>query len=72
MEAAEQAVNGALYREGDLVGSPRHPMMLAASRRSSDESTQREVLELVDATPGREPVASGATKGIQAMLQIKR
>jgi tetratricopeptide (TPR) repeat protein len=72
MEAAEQAVNGALYREGDLVGSPRHPMMLAASRRSSDESTQREVLELVDATPGREPLASGATKGIQAMLQIKR
>ncbi len=72
MQAAEQAATGALYREGDLVGSPRQPMMLVPSRRASDDSAQREVLELVDTTTSREPAGPGASKGLQAIMQINR
>ncbi|MBX3460277.1 MAG: hypothetical protein KF696_10020 [Planctomycetes bacterium] len=70
MQAAEQAAYGAIYREGDMVGAPRQPMTLVPSRRVSEDNT-REVLELVDVVAGKEPVTSGAAKGIEAMLARK-
>lgn len=70
-DAAEQAANGALYREGDLVGLPGQPMLLAPIRRPAEDSAQREVLEILDLLPGKEPVESGATRGIQALLRVR-
>lgn len=67
IEAAEQAAQGALYHEGDLVGSPRQPMMLIGGRDVGDENTTREAFELVDMNAGREPVQSGAVRGIEAL-----
>ncbi|MCC7509493.1 MAG: hypothetical protein IT464_08970 [Planctomycetes bacterium] len=72
IDAAEQAATGAIYREGDIAGSPRQPMMLVPSRRNMEEAAQREVFELVDVLPGKEPVHSGAAKGIEAMLQARK
>lgn len=71
-DAAEQAATGTLYREGDLVGSAKHPMLLAPSRRAATDSAQRDVLEILDLLPGKEPVESGATRGIQALLRIRQ
>jgi hypothetical protein len=70
MEAAEEAATGSLYREGDLVGSPRQPMMLVPSATTDDE--QREVLGLVDVTTSREPAGPGAVKGVQALMHDYR
>ncbi|MCA8910654.1 MAG: hypothetical protein KDB82_03030, partial [Planctomycetes bacterium] len=72
MEAAEEAAKGAIYHEGDMVGSPRQPMMLIAGRETDEETGTREVYELVDVNAGREPVQSGATRGIQALLHIRK
>jgi tetratricopeptide (TPR) repeat protein len=72
MDAAELAANGALYREGEFVGSPRQPMMLAAGQQATEDGASREVLELVDWLPTREPALHGATRGIQAMLHLSR
>lgn len=71
-EAAELAARGALYQEGDLVGSPRQPMMLIGGRDAGDENATREVFELVDVNAGREPVQSGATRGLRALLNDGR
>ncbi|MCA8914189.1 MAG: tetratricopeptide repeat protein [Planctomycetes bacterium] len=72
MEAAEEAAQGAIYHEGDLVGSPRQPMMLISARENPDEGAPRDVLELVDVNAGREPVQSGALRGIQALMHIRK
>lgn len=69
MEAATEAALGAICREGDLVGSTRQPMMLISGRET--EGATREVLELVDVNAGREPVQSGAAKGIAALMHGK-
>jgi hypothetical protein len=70
LEAAQQAALGAIVREGDMVGSPRCQMLLRASKRNIEGSAPRVVYELVDLTAGRDPVAAGATRGIQALLHI--
>ena len=72
IEAAEQAAHGALYHEGDLIGLPRQPMMLIGGRDSGEDGATREVFELVDVNAGREPVQSGAVRGIQALIQADR
>lgn len=72
MEAASEAAAGAILREGDIVGSARCPMQLRASKRGTEGGTPRVVLEMVDLSAGREPVAAGATKGIQALLHIHK
>jgi hypothetical protein len=69
-EAAEQAAKGALYHEGDYVGTPRQPLMLISSRDQSEDSGTREAYELVDVIAGREPVQSGAERGIRALMHI--
>ncbi|MBZ0137877.1 MAG: hypothetical protein K8I27_16070 [Planctomycetes bacterium] len=71
VDAAEQAARGEIYREGDLVGSPRQPMMLIGGRDSGDDTATREVFELVDVNAGREPVRSGAVRGIQALARME-
>jgi hypothetical protein len=45
-------------------------MMLISGRET--EGATREVLELVDVNAGREPVQSGAAKGIAALMHIKK
>jgi tetratricopeptide (TPR) repeat protein len=72
MEAAEKAAQGAIYHEGDFLGSSRQPMMLISARETGEEPATREVLELVDVNAGREPVQSGASKGIQALMHIRK
>jgi hypothetical protein len=72
MEAAEKAAQGAIYHEGDFLGSSTQPMMLISGREMQDEAVTREVLELVDVNAGREPVQSGAAKGIQALMHIRK
>ncbi|MBX3475822.1 MAG: hypothetical protein KF754_15740 [Planctomycetes bacterium] len=72
LEAAAEAAQGAIVRDGDVVGSARSPMQLRAVSRGTEEGTPRVVLELVDLNAGREPVAAGATKGIQALLHIHK
>lgn len=72
LEAGEEAAKGAIYHEGDLVGSPRQPMMLMPGRETGEEASTREVLELVDVNAGREPVQSGATRGIEALMHIRK
>jgi hypothetical protein len=71
-DACEQAAKGALYREGDLVGDPRRPLMLTPSRRVVEDAAPREVLELVDVNAAREPVNAGAEKGLAALLELVR
>jgi tetratricopeptide (TPR) repeat protein len=71
MEAAEKAAQGAIYHEGDFLGSSTQPMMLISGREMQDEAATREVLELVDVNAGREPVQSGAAKGIAALMHGK-
>ncbi len=70
MEAAAQAASGAILREGELAGSPKCPMLLRPSKRGTEGMAPRVVFELVDLSPGKEPAAAGATKGIQALLHI--
>ena len=72
LEAGEEAAQGAIYHEGDFIGSPRQPMMLISARETGEEAAVREVLELVDVNAGREPVQSGAVRGIQALLQSRK
>lgn len=72
LEAAQEAALGAILRDGEIVGSPRCPMLLRASTRGNEGAAPRVVFELVDLTAGREPVATGATRGIQALLHIHK
>ncbi|MCZ7606516.1 MAG: hypothetical protein M5U25_10705 [Planctomycetota bacterium] len=72
LEAAHEAAQGAIYHEGDLLGTSRQPMMLIPGRESPEDAAPRDVLELVDLNAGREPVQSGATRGIQSLLSIRR
>jgi tetratricopeptide (TPR) repeat protein len=72
LEAAAEAAQGEILRDGDVVGSARCPLLLRPSRRGTEDAAPRVVYELVDVHAGREPVAAGATKGIQALLHIHR
>lgn len=72
LEAAQEAALGAILREGDVVGSVRCPMQLRAAKRGTEEGTPRVTLELIDLNAGRDPVAAGATRGIQALLHIHK
>lgn len=72
LEAAQEAAMGLILREGDAVGSARCPMTLRLSKKTMEGMAPRVVFELVDLTAGKEAVAAGATKGIQALLHIHK
>jgi len=72
MEAAAEAATGALVREGELAGDPHQPLLIRKARKRPEEDTShnmRSRMELVDVSLHEEPLDSGASKGIEALIK---
>jgi hypothetical protein len=69
-DAAEQAAFGALYEEGDSVGSSHQPLVLVSAPKDAQDPPGREVLMLTDQIGGRE-TSQGALRGLRALRSLK-
>jgi hypothetical protein len=72
LDLAAYLIGGALLRPGDTVGDPEVPLRARLGTQNRDRHWKDcPVLELLDVDGRRQAVASGAVRGIEALLRTR-
>lgn len=72
LNLAQYVIEGALVRPSETVGIPDQPLHArVGTRNRKDHWNDTPVLELVDVDDDRNPVATGAVRGLKALLQSR-